>query len=161
MNSLPQMGRVGKPPILVLSFTNPLNRQLENPRIYQWNVGVQRELWRNTLLEILYTGNRGSRLLSNRNHNIAPESLIQEAVALQEASGQQGDARTFLDERVPNPLAGLVPGTLGAPTITRERASHPFPQYGGTGAFQNDRDSIYHAFCSLRFRGGSVAGLPS
>ena len=27
------------------------------------NFGVQRELWRNTLLEILYTGNRGLRLL--------------------------------------------------------------------------------------------------
>ena len=153
----PADGPRGEAAYLGLGFTNPLNRQLGNPRIYQWNVGVQRELWRNTLLEILYTGNRGSRLLSNRNHNLAPESLIQEAVALQEASGQRGDARTFLDEKVPNPLAGLVPGTLGAATITRERASHPFPQYGGTGAFQNNRDSIYHAMqltFQRRFSGG-------
>ena len=157
----PADGPRGEAAYLGLGFTNPLNRQLENPRIYQWNFGVQRELWRNTLLEILYTGNRGLRLLSNRGYNLAPESLMQEAVALQEASGQQGAARTFLDERVPNPLAGLVPGTLGAPTITRERASHPFPQYGGASAFQNDRDSLYHAM-QLTFQrrfGGGLAFL--
>ena len=37
----PADGPRGEAAYLGLGFTNPLNRQLENPRIYQWNFGVK------------------------------------------------------------------------------------------------------------------------
>jgi len=77
--------------------------------------------------------------------NLAPESLIQQAIAAQAASGRAGDAQAFLNRTVPNPLAGLVPGTLGAATVTIANASLPFPQFTGVSGLLGNRDSNYHS----------------
>jgi hypothetical protein len=138
-------GPLGDAAYLGQSFTQPWNRELYVPRIYQWNLGLQREIGRNTVLEAMYTGNRGSRLTAAFSSNLADRNLIERAIGITQATGQPGAAFTFLNERVPNPLAGRVPGTLGAATVTRAQASWPFPQFAGVSAWFNNRDSIYHA----------------
>jgi len=141
-------GPQGEAAYLGIAFTQPLNRQVKNPVIYQWNFGLQQELARNLVVEVQYSGNRGVRLLGLDNINLPQESLIGQAIAAQQASGRAGDAQTFLNQTIQNPLAGLVPGTLGAATITRANTSTVFPQYGAISALQNNRDSIYHSLQS-------------
>ncbi len=48
-----------------------------NPKNWQWNVSVQHELLRNTILEVAYVGNRGSNLLGVRTANeVAPQNRV-------------------------------------------------------------------------------------
>jgi hypothetical protein len=138
-------GPLGDAAYLGQSFTQPWNRDLLVPRIYQWNFGLQREIGRNTVVEALYTGNRGSKLMAGFNNNLPSQALIEQAIALTQSTGQATAAFSFLNERVPNPLAGLVPGTLGAATLTRAQVSVPFPHFAGVNSWQNNRDSVYHA----------------
>ncbi|MGE0130243.1 MAG: TonB-dependent receptor [Blastocatellales bacterium] len=138
-------GPLGAAAYLGQALTQPINRDLRNPRVYQWNLGVQREIARNTVADILYTGNRGQSLIGSRNLNVIPASLIEQAIALTASTGNPAAASTFLNTRTPNPLAGKVPDTLGAATVTRAQAAAPFPQFSGITGFFNDRDSIYHA----------------
>jgi hypothetical protein len=138
-------GPLGDAAYLGQAFTQPWNRDLFVPRVYQWNFGLQREIRQNTILEAIYTGNRGSKLLAGFNNNLPSRTLIDQAIALTESTGQPTAAFGFLNERVPNPLAGLVPGTLGAATLTRAQVAVPFPHFAGVNSWQNNRDSIYHA----------------
>jgi hypothetical protein len=144
--TLPEaVGPLGDAAYLGQGFTQPWNRDLFVPRIYQWNFGLQREIGRNTVVEALYTGNRGSRLMAGYNSNVTNRNLIEQAIGLTQSTGQPTAAFNFLNERVPNPLAGLVPGALGAATVTRAQAGAPFAQYAGVTSWLNNRDSIYHA----------------
>lgn len=138
-------GPQGDAAFLGLSLAQPLDRLVKSPEIYQWNFGVQREVARNTVVEVLYSGNRGVHLLAFENINRPPQSLIDQAIAAQAASGTAGAAQAFLNQTVPNPLAGRVPGTLGAATVTRFNASLPFPQFAGVTVPLSNRDSIYHS----------------
>lgn len=138
-------GPLGDAAYLGQGLTAYFDRRLEVPRVYQWNFGLQREIWNNTLVEILYTGNRGLRLLNGFNFNLPAQSLIEEAMGRTLSTGNPGAALAYLNERVPNPLAGKVPGTLGGATVTRAQAAARFPQFAGVSALQNNRDSIYHA----------------
>jgi hypothetical protein len=144
--TMPQaQGPLGDSAYLGQSFNQPWNRELLVPRIYQWNFSLQREVGRNTVVEALYTGNRGSKLMAGFNNNLPVQALIDQAIGLTQSTGQPTAAFNFLNERVPNPLAGLVPGTLGAATLTRAQVSVPFPHFAGVSSWRNNRDSIYHA----------------
>jgi hypothetical protein len=138
-------GPQGDAAYLGQAFSQPFQRELFVPRVYQWNFGLQRELSRNTVVEALYTGNRGSRLMASTNVNLGDRATVDQAIGLTRSTGRATAAFDFLNERVPNPVAGLVPGTLGAATLTRAQASVPFPQYSGITPWLNSRDSIYHA----------------
>ena len=48
--------------LAVIESDNP-----RNPYLQQWNLSIQRELFRNTTLEINYIGNKGTHLLDRRN----------------------------------------------------------------------------------------------
>lgn len=141
----PARGPLGEAAYLGLSLSQPLDTRLDRPLSYQWNFGLQREILRNTMVEVLYSGNRGLRLFAPRNLNITSSSLIEEAIGRQAATGVTGSALAYLNERVPNPLVGRVPGTLGGATLTRQQAAAPLPQFAGVSALMGERDSIYHS----------------
>ena len=48
-----------------------ISEKPKNPYVTQWSLSVERELARNTTLEVNYIGNKGSRLLSRQNINQA------------------------------------------------------------------------------------------
>lgn len=90
------------------------------PMSQQWNMSVQQQVgaW---LLDVTYTANKGNHFAaSGYNLNqVDPKVRLQLGLALNDV--------------VPNPLAGKVPGGLGAATVTRERTLQPYPQYNGVG----------------------------
>lgn len=141
----PAQGPLGDAAFLGRTISQPIDRRLDRPTVYQWNFGLQREIARNTMLDVSYSGNRGLRLFASRNFNLAPEAVIQEAIRRQGLTGATGTAFAYLNERVPNPLAGRVPGALGGATVTRQQASTLFPQFAAITGLMGERDSIYHS----------------
>jgi len=57
------------------SIGNELTNQM--PNSWQFNVGVQRELWKDTVLDVAYVGNRGIHLLMHNDINaVAPANRL-------------------------------------------------------------------------------------
>lgn len=88
------------------------------PLTHQYSFEMQRELPGQLLLSLGYVGNNAHRLQVNQQINeISAQSLALGATALTAS--------------VPNPMAGLVPGTnLNGSTIQRQQLLRPFPQFG-------------------------------
>lgn len=81
-----------------------------NASAWQWNLSVQHEILRNTVLEVAYVGNKGRDLLGQTNLNeIAPANRL--------AYAQTGDAAL----RPLNGIAGI--GTNNVTVTTRGRSS--------------------------------------
>ena len=77
---------------------------------------------------------------------VAAFSLAGSVQAAAPAAKGSGAAQAYLNVRVNNPLAGLVPGTLGAATVTRAQAAAPYAQFGSMSSTFNNSDSVYHSF---------------
>jgi len=86
------------------------------PMTQQWNLSMQHQIG-NWAFEATYAGNKGNHFVSSG------YNLNQLDPALRAQLGQD------LFTRVDNPNAGLVPGGLGASTITLERSLMAFPHY--------------------------------
>lgn len=86
------------------------------PQSQQWNASLQQQLPGRWLVDVTYSGNKGTHFIADSyNYNqLDPQYL---------SLGQ-----SLLDS-VPNPYAGMVPGALGAATITRRQSLLPFPYY--------------------------------
>jgi hypothetical protein len=81
-----------------------------NAHNWQWNVSVERELIRNTVLELAYVGNKGADLLGQTNLNeIAPQNRL--------AYARTGDSAL----RPLNGIAGIGDGNIAL--TTRDRSS--------------------------------------
>lgn len=65
VNSLPPS--IGTPNPLATIDSIPTN--LVNPQTHQWNLGIQRELRGNVLLDVAYVGTRGEKLFINEQFN--------------------------------------------------------------------------------------------
>jgi hypothetical protein len=86
------------------------------PLTQQWNLSLQHE-FKGWLLDATYAGNKGNHFIAN---GYAANALT--------PSDRQRLGRALLDV-LPNPLAGKVPGGLGAATVSRERLLLPYPHY--------------------------------
>lgn len=109
------------------------NREL--PYTHQYSFEVQRELPGRFLLTAGYVGNRVNKLAVSRAVNeISLESLNLGA--------------SYLAQNVPNPMAGLLPGTsLNNATVTRSQLLRPFPQFLGiTETLRSEGRSRYDGF---------------
>jgi hypothetical protein len=86
------------------------------PLTQQWNLSIQHQIgeW---MFDATYAGNKGNHFLAG-GYNL---NQIDPATRL--ALGQS------LNDAVANPYRGLVPGGLGAATISRERSLMAFPYY--------------------------------
>ncbi|MBI3262690.1 MAG: carboxypeptidase regulatory-like domain-containing protein, partial [Acidobacteria bacterium] len=101
-----------------ISFDDPTNRV---PNIHQWNLTVSRELASNLMVEASYVGSRSNNLAVGGSLNI-------NAISLED----QAKGAAYLQQTVPNPFAGLLPGTsrTGA-TIQRQELLRAFPEFAG------------------------------
>lgn len=99
------------------------------PLTQQWNASIQHQIadW---LFDVTYAGNKGNHFMA------AGYNLQQLDPALRLQLGQS------LNDRVPNPYAGMVPGGRGGATITREQSLEPFPYYNGV-SIRNPRYGNY------------------
>jgi hypothetical protein len=103
------------------------------PRAQEWNASLQRQLPGNLEVELNYSGNHADHLVSGGyNLNQLNPSYLSDGNALQNS--------------VPNKYAGVVPGSLGAATITLQQSLLPYPYYTTiTVRDPHLGDSIYHA----------------
>jgi hypothetical protein len=95
--------------------------------VQQWNVALQRELTKNTTIEVAYVS-------SNITHVGIPDSNINQLSASQLAQGPS------LNARVSNPYFGVIPrsSSLGDPTITVAQLLKPYPAYTTVSLYRNN-----------------------
>ncbi len=93
-----------------------LNDGLRNAEVYQWNIGIQRELPGDMLIEVNYSSNRSNHLPFNGYDGTRNRNFISKAA--REQYGSDG-----LAELVPNPFQ---------------------PYFQGPNAIFNEPDSIYN-----------------
>ena len=96
----------------------------KDPSSQQFTLSVSRQLPFNTVLEATYLGNHGRHFPYS--YTINQNTLDPQYFGLGTA---------YLNTSVTNPYAGMVPGSLGAATITRANLLKPFPYY--TGVYQS------------------------
>ena len=103
------------------------------PMSQQWTFSIQKQLKGGWVVDASYAGNHGTHLISGGYdlNQLDPKYL------------SLGNA---LQNSVPNPYAGRVPGALGGATITQAQALKPYPYYTSINV-RNPHlgDSIYHA----------------
>jgi hypothetical protein len=110
-----------------------------NPEYHSWNLSIQRELPLQSVLEVNYTGSRGT-------HLFMPVTTLSPLHPTYWALG-----RTALNQLVPNPFFGQITDSrsqLANANITRVRTLRPMPQFDGTGVGTGEPargDSNYHA----------------
>ncbi|MCW5962761.1 MAG: TonB-dependent receptor [Bryobacterales bacterium] len=114
----------------------------------QWSFGIQRMLPQDTLIEVGYLGNKGSKLMFGDpwQLNWLPNELL--------ALGAQ------LNQQVDNPFFGIIEsGPLSGPRISRRQSLLPYPQYTGVNReFAAAASSIYHAM-TVRMEKRTRVGL--
>jgi hypothetical protein len=112
----------------------------------QWNFNIQQQLPKDALVDIAYTGSKGTRLpYDDLNIDQLPDQYL--------------SLRTHLDDSLPNPFYGIIPsGSLSSPTVSRAQLLTPYPQYPGVSlSWPYAGHSSYNAMqlkVTKRFRGG-------
>lgn len=104
---------------------NFLNRPL--PYSHQYSFDIERELPWNMVAEVAYVGNLTRKLPMNVGLNVVPADQLGRLTP----AGVIDTA--YYNERLPNPMAGLIPNNaaLNGTTIPRQNLLFPFPQYSG------------------------------
>ena len=120
------------------SYRNP---DFKIPYTDLWMAGVNLELPWNVGLDVAYVGNKVSGLTVGRNVNIIPIEEQKKGIA------RLGGNPTYLSTQLPNPFAGLVPGTTNnTATLARSRLLLPNPLFQGiTQDFNNIGWAKYRA----------------
>lgn len=105
----------------------------KTPMSQQWNFSIQKQIWGGVVIDATYSGNHQTHLIAG-SYNL--DQLDPKYLSL-------GNA---LQNPVPNPYAGVVPGSLGSATITQQQALLPFPYYTSV-TVRNPHlgNAIYHA----------------
>jgi hypothetical protein len=125
------------------SIQGPIRSIHSTPYEQTWNLGLQRQMPGNILLEATYVGTKGTHLYYG-----GAEQLNH----LPEIAGSSSAQITALNAKVANPFYGIIKaGALSGPTIPAYQLQLPYPQFTG---FSVDSlpvaNSIYH---SLQLRG--------
>ncbi len=95
------------------------------PISMQWNLSLQRQLRRQWLVDLGYSANRGYHFPGWLDIIGGPGGDYD----YNQMDPKYYDLGLALQNSVPNPYAGRVPGTLGAATITRSQLLRPYPYY--------------------------------
>ncbi len=105
-------------------------RNAKDPSSQQYTLTVSRELPLGLVADVSYVGNHGNHFL-NASPNI--NTLAPQYYSLGTAA---------LSASVPNPYKGIVPGSLGAATITEANLLKPYP-YMSSVTLQYPRNASY------------------
>jgi hypothetical protein len=123
-----------------------------NPEYHSWNFSIQRELPLRSVLEMNYTGSRGT-------HLFMPITTLSPL-----DPSYWGQGRNALNGLVTNPFFGQIPDTRSVysrPTVELNRLLRPMPQFAGTSVGQAEPargDSSYHAL-QMKWEKRYSAGL--
>src|SRR5262249_28649807 len=118
------------------SFMNPRARV---SYVHQFSFGIQRELPFRMVLDLAYVGSRTKAAFVSKGINEVGLDVL--------AKGDvtKGGDPNYLTAQVPNPFAGLVPGTsLNGATVSRSQLFRPFPQFGGITMLDRNDGRIWY-----------------
>jgi hypothetical protein len=121
----------------------PYVGEVRNPRNHRWSLGLQRELPWQLLVEATYVGAKGQNLPVTQALNGIPLQYLSTSPVRDDTTNNR------LTQAVPNPFAGLLPGTgLNGATVARSQLLRPYPQFSGStsGVFATATigESDYH-----------------
>jgi hypothetical protein len=126
------------------------------PNSWQWNLSVERELWRNTALQVGYVGNAGIHMLSTYDINQVPQSDFVIGSFL--AAG--ASTTTFPAVGGVCQPGGVLSGgncTYTTPSINTLR---PAANFGAINFFSRDGHATYHALqVMFRTKFGNLSTL--
>ncbi len=123
-----------------ITFFNP---NVRNPYSIRWNFGFERQLPGDMVLEVVYIGNHSVHLpIAATNLNGIPQEYLSTGLARNQT------VINTLTSTVPNPFAGLLPGStsLNGSTVALSQLLLPYPQFpnGGVTEQYNNAGSSYY-----------------
>ena len=136
------------PATLVGGSVTTAFRDLETPYAHMWNVGLQRELPGQMIVEAAYVGTRHVHLWTNILRNAIPSAALSQGTAL--------------DALVPNPFFGVIRTGDALLTAANTRASQllkPFPQYVGVTRFRDSVGDSWYKGVTMRIEKRAAKGL--
>jgi hypothetical protein len=123
------------------------------PYYTRWELSVQHELPDGWVVAATYLGSRGSNLPVIQAVNNIPIQFLSTSRTRDTAN------ENLLSQTVPNPFAGLIPGTsFNNATIARNQLMRPYPQFGTISIEQYGGTDSYEAGSvqlDKRFKGGN------
>jgi hypothetical protein len=119
----------------ITAFPNTLKRDY----MQRWQIGIQRQLDKQTVVEVAYVGNRGTDLFVGRNYVVTPRQYLSTSPVRDTA------VINMLAAAVSNPFYPLLPGTsLSAKTTTVSQLLKAYPEFTGLTITGNQGYSWYH-----------------
>lgn len=120
-----------------ISFTNSKPR---SPYMQRWSLGLQRALWGGYLVDVNYVGTRSTAILTGRALNYIPAQYLSTSPVRDQA------VIDALSKQVPNPFAGLLPGSnLNGVNTSMSRLLYNYGQFNSVSTMTNEGYSWYHA----------------
>ena len=120
--------------------TFPFVGDVKNPLNHRWSMGFQRELPGLLMLEATYVGSFGANLPVIRQLNAVPGEYFSTSPVRDDATNNR------LTQQVPNPFAGLLPGTgLNGGNVARSQLLRPYPHFTSVQAIETVGTSDYHS----------------
>lgn len=126
------LGAAGGPNAFLGQTAAYINPVAKDPSAQVFGLTVSRELPYGLVVDASYSGNHGNHF---ENYSPNLNFLSPQYYSLGTAA---------LSAQVANPYAGLVPGSLGAATLTQAQVLKPFPYMAGV-SMQNPRNGSYWA----------------
>jgi hypothetical protein len=113
---------------------------LRTPYNQRLTFAIQRELPGRAVVELTYTGNYGKAIEVTRDLNAVPLQYLSTSPT------RDNERDAYLRANLPNPFAGLLPGTgRNGATIGRSALFSRYPQFTSVSTTKNDGSSKYHS----------------
>ena len=144
------------------------NQNPQPPRVFRWELGLQRELKAGMVLEVNYAGNKTIHIDLNPsgnpavvNLNALPDQYLCTSLI------RDNTCNNYLTGSVTNPFYGLGPAgntqtIFNSTTVARSTLLQPYPEFGSVSTSVNSGYSWYHGLTvslEKRFsKGYMVAG---
>ena len=137
---------------LASSSTQLVQYNREIPYYTRWQLGIQRDFGGGWSAEAVYIGSQGRHLPTRRDLNANKEQYVSKSRARDTVQ------ESYLSASVPNPFAGLLPGTsFNGTTVARSQLLRAYPEFGTLALESYDGSSTYKAAqfkVEKRFSGG-------
>jgi hypothetical protein len=132
-----------------------MNRQTVNPYSARWDLSVERQLSRDTVLEVAYIGNHSVHLGLSQNMDYLPPQYLSSSPVRDNAT------ISLLSSTVANPFVGLLPNStsLNGKTVSLSQLLTPFPEFTGITMQSTPEGSSYYGSLNARLEKRMSHGL--
>jgi hypothetical protein len=124
------LGSAGGPNVFLGQSASYINPVAKDPSAQVFTLTISREMPYDIVVDASYAGNHGNHF---ENYSPNLDFLSPQYYSMGTAA---------LSAQMPNPYAGLVPGSLGAATLTQAQILKPFP-YMAAVTMQDPRNGYY------------------